>query len=44
MTPRRTMMEFDRFGWETDDPCDLCGKTPARIEARFVYKSCEKEF
>lgn len=32
--------EFKKFGCETEKACQICGKTPARLEPRFLYIVC----
>lgn len=32
--------DFINFGYESNQVCCVCGKTPARIEPRFNYSVC----
>jgi hypothetical protein len=39
------MTKFESFGYETNEPCEVCGKRGNnRIEPRFSYVVCEKHF
>jgi hypothetical protein len=40
MSTKVTPEEFERFGYDTDKGCDLCGAKPAKLEPRFYYPSC----
>jgi hypothetical protein len=33
---------FESFGPIADGGCDICGATPARLEPRFYYTSCQE--
>jgi len=35
------MNDFENFGDKASGGCDACGKSPARLEPRFVYAACE---
>lgn len=34
--------DFNNFGYDSDDGCDVCGEKPAKVEPRFSYKVCIK--
>ena len=39
------MKNFERFGYETKQPCDVCGKEGLnRLEPRFYYAVCEEHY
>lgn len=33
---------FKYFGYETQEPCQICGAKPAKMEPRFGYIVCEE--
>jgi hypothetical protein len=36
---------FETFGYEdTERGCDICGRRPARMEPRFLYRVCIHHF
>lgn len=36
-------MDWDNFGYETDEPCEVCGKIGKnKAEPRFYYVVCEE--
>lgn len=38
-----TDKEWESFGYDSDkDPCDICGKTPTKLEPRFYYATCKE--
>lgn len=38
--PCKEIDRFEYFGHDTDNGCEICGNTPAKIEPRFGYTSC----
>jgi hypothetical protein len=34
--------DFESFGYDTDKPCEICGKKPAKLEPRFFYSVCKE--
>lgn len=34
--------DWENFGYDAQNGCDICGEKPAKIEPRFLYRSCEK--
>jgi len=35
-------LNFETFGYPTEEGCQICGKKPAKVEPRFNYIVCEK--
>lgn len=37
--------DFELFGYETNEPCDVCGKIGSnRVEPRFFYTVCSEHY
>lgn len=34
--------EWNNFGYDSNESCDICGKTPAKVEPRFFYATCRE--